>query len=89
MSEHADARILGARDGLMTALIAVRREISAIVDRRSRTPARYVRRIARTDETLALLRRLERQFDEARTECDEAYRARQAVEIVSPHRHST
>ena len=88
MDREADIRILGARDGLVTALLAVRRELGPLLEWRRLTPAWQIKKIARLDEKIALLRRLEKQFDTARTECSEAYRARQAVEIVSPYRRS-
>lgn len=86
--DEQSARFLGSRDGLITAVIAVRREISQLVERRRLTPVRHVRRLARIDETLALLRRLESQFDTAHKECSKAYQDRQAVEIVSQYRHA-
>lgn len=83
-----DARLLGSRDGLITAVLVVRREIGQLVERRRLTSEYHVRKLAALDATLSLLRRLGRQFDEALRECSNAYKARQAVEIVSPYRVS-
>ena len=88
MTDAQDTRLLGARDGLITALLAVRREIGPLVERRRRTSERHIHKLAEIDARLSILRRLERQFDEAHRECSEAYRARKSVEVVSPYRAS-
>lgn len=83
---EVDCRLLGARDGLVSAMLVVRREIGSLRARLGTMPRHWVRRRAKIEETLALLARVDADLDTRRKKCGVAWRERQSVEIVSGYR---
>jgi len=75
--ELAATRILGARDGYVSALLKVRGEI-ALVKSRGPIDPRHTRKLAERDRVLAPLLTLERIFAERHRECQAAYEKRRA-----------
>jgi hypothetical protein len=60
MSEDGDLRMLGARDGLVTALLDVRNEIANLDGPYRKINPRHTSKIEQRDRDLAPLRRIER-----------------------------
>jgi hypothetical protein len=73
MSDES-ARLLGARDGLVSALLKVRGQINAI-DGRYAPPIHphHTRKRAQRDAVLRPLREVERQIERMRVDCVNAY----------------
>lgn len=84
--QRDDARLLGHRDGVVTAMLAVRRRMGPVRETLRLTPTHHVKVLASAQRTLDMLQSLDDELDRRRRECREALRERQAVEIVSPHR---
>lgn len=80
------ARLLGARDGIVSGMLAVRRERGALLMRLRSVPAHHVRVRARLQEQIDLLTRIDGQLDLQRLECLDERNFRKSVEIVSPYR---
>lgn len=81
-----DDRLLGARDGIVSGMLVIRREIGMHRERLRLTPQRHVRKIAALEDTLAMLRRMDEELDRRRRECHDAWQARKDVEIVDSNR---
>lgn len=84
--ERDDARLIGHRDGIVTAMLAVRRRIGPIKETLRRTPSHHVKILASAQHALDMLTKLDAELDQRRGETKQAMRDRQAVEIVSPYR---
>lgn len=81
-----DARLLGHRDGVVTAMLVIRREIAARSEQLRMTPRHHVRKRAAMEDVLAMLRKMDGELDRRQRENRDAWRERQGIEIVSPHR---
>ena len=86
MPTDDDYRLLGARDGLASAMVVVRGRLGQYRSRLSSVPAAHVRVRADLQATIDLLVSIDADLDLRRRECAEAWRERQSIEIVSPYR---
>ena len=86
MAADADHRLLGARDGLVSGMLVIRRELGRKRERLRMTPAHHVRRRAALQETIDMLTRMDTELDYRRKECQQAWNERMSVEIVSTDR---
>lgn len=82
----ADHRLLGARDGIVSGMLVIRRELGAHRERLRLTPIAHVRKRAAIEATITMLSRMDAELDHRRRECADAWAQRQAVEIVSQYR---
>lgn len=85
-TERDAARLIGHRDGIVTAMLAVRRRMGPVRERLRLTPAHHVKVLASAQRVLDMLQSLDDELDRRRRETAEATRERQAVEIVSRDR---
>lgn len=85
-AEANDSRLLGARDGLVSAMLVIRRDLGGHRERLRLTPAHHVHKRAATEEIIAMLKRMDDELDRRRRECADAWRHRRDVEIVSSDR---
>lgn len=81
--ERNTARLLGHRDGVVTAMLAVRRRMGPIKETLRVTPAHHVKVLASAQRTLDMLQSLDEDLDRRRRESEPEKREREAVEIVS------
>lgn len=78
-----DDRILGARDGIVSGMLVIRRQIGALKSRRDYMPKHWTAKRARLNGVIEMLEHMDAELDCRRKECADAWRERQAVEIVS------
>jgi hypothetical protein len=83
---EADHRLLGARDGLVSGMLVIRREIGHIKTRLEWMPERWTKKRAPLLEALAMLQRMDAELDHRRRECSKAWHERMSIEIVSSNR---
>lgn len=81
-----DARLLGARDGLVSGMLMLRREIGSVKNRLQGMPDHWTKKRASLLEILTMLQRMDAELDRHRHACAKAYRERQDVDIVSSNR---
>lgn len=82
-AERDNARLLGHRSGIVTAMLAVRRRMGPVRERLRLTPSHHVKVIASAQRVLDMLKSLDDELDRRRRETQEETRERQSVEIVS------
>ena len=82
-SQSERDRLLGHRDGIVTALLQVRTMIGAVQYRYQHTSPHHTKKLAKRDAILQPLRDLERILDDKRHGCQTAYDARQFEAIVA------
>lgn len=82
-AEAHTARVLGHRDGIVTAMLAVRRRMGPIKETLRLTPSHHVKVLASAQRVLDMLQGLDDELDRRRCETDCEKREREAVEIVS------
>lgn len=82
-AEAQNARLLGHRDGIVTAMLAVRRRMGPVREKLRLTPSHHVKILASAQRTLDMLRELDEELDRRRRETDGEKREREAVDIVS------
>lgn len=85
-AEAHTARVLGHRDGIVTAMLAVRRRMGPLKETLRLTPPHHVKVLASAQHTLDMLQSIDDELDRRRRETDGEKREREAVEIVSPLR---
>jgi hypothetical protein len=76
-------RLLGARDGIVSAMIVIRREIGKQNSRLRCISIKNTRQRSQIEAIVDLLLRLDAELDQRRSESATAWRERQDVEIVS------
>lgn len=82
----ADHRLLGARDGLVSGMLVIRRELGHKREQLRMTPSHHVRKRAALQSIVDMLTRMDAELDCRRRECQQAWRERMSVEIVSANR---
>jgi len=82
----ADHRLLGARDGLVSGMLVIRRELGRMRERLRMMPAHHVRKRAALQSIIDMLARMDGELDHRRKECQQAWNERMSVEIVSTNR---
>lgn len=82
-ADAQSARMLGHRDGIVTAMLAVRRRMGPVRETLRLTPPHHVKVLASAQRVLNMLQGLDDELDRRRRETDGEKREREAVEIVS------
>lgn len=73
LSHDEQMRLIGHRDGVVTGLLEVRRQISAIEYRYQHTSPRHTKKLAKKAAMLMPLRELETVLEKKRVEIQNAY----------------